>query len=73
MASFSTERHSEAVSHFQAPGVLEKLYVPRIGLDPDGCYLIVPGNHGSGLLFLVLPLSHGVPLEKTFVPSGLSA
>lgn len=47
---------------------LGKLDVPRIGSDPAGCYLTAPGNRGSGLLFLVLALSHGVPLEKTFVP-----
>lgn len=54
MASFHTKRHSEAVSRFQTPGVLEKLYVLRIGSDAAGCYLIAPGNHGSGLLFRVL-------------------
>jgi len=68
MAPFGTARRSEAVSHCRAPGVLEKLHVPRVGLDPAGCYLIEPGNRGSGRLFLVLLLSHTVPLEKTFVP-----
>lgn len=68
MESFRTKRHPGTVSYFQVPGVSEELYVPRIGLDPAGCYLMVPGNHSSGLLFLVLPLSHDVPLEKTFVP-----
>lgn len=47
----------------QLLALIEASCVPRTG----------PVAALRGLLFLVLLLSHGVPLEKTFVPPGLPA
>lgn len=47
----------------QLLALIEASSVPRTG----------PVAALRGLLFLVLLLSHGVPLEKTFVPPGLPA